>query len=225
MVDDKGSRSSRDDAPSPRRYRAMKRAAAEDVKEEFQLQCMFALVTMGELGLRAGELCHMTRDWVDLDRGVVQIPSKDDCECGYCRQQAKQQVERYGIRTFEKDLDRRWCPKMEASIRTIPYNWSDEIVEIYDRFFQQYDSWEWSRVSVNRRVDRIIEATPSIPEGEQVYPHALRAHAAMLHARQGMRAHHLQRLMGWSRVTGAMKYIRLVADDVEEELRRIHHGY
>lgn len=220
VTDDPNGRSARLDAPTNRQYRLMKIDTNRHVDPEYRKECMFVLVTMGELGLRAGEVAHMRREWVDESNKSIQIPRFDECDhgesggvCGYCTAQAKLSVENNGI-PLEEALENRWEPKIEASARTVPYHWSDEIVRIYDRFFIDRDRFDLSRVAVNRRVNRIARATDVIDE-DDIYPHALRAHAAIHHVNNGLRAFPLAKFMGWDGPSGALPYIKLASKDVK----------
>lgn len=218
---------SKEDAPTDREYRALLRGAQDGVKEEFQLECTFAIRMMGELGMRAGELAHISEGWVDFEQCKIRIPEHDPCEsgkegaiCGYCHKRAGSRVEHSDL-SFEEALEERWEPKLEASARTLPYSWNKDIIETVERFFNQYERWPTARVGTNRRVDRVAEATPIVDKSE-IYPHALRARAAKFHAREGLRAFQLKKFMGWSKVDGAMEYIKMVSSDVEDQLERIH---
>lgn len=182
---------------------------------------------MGQLGMRAGELAHISEDWVDFEQCKIRVPDHDPCEtgkdggiCGYCKKRASSRAEHSDL-SFEEALEERWEPKLESSARTLPYGWDKDLVETTEQFFYQYDGWPTARIGVNRRVDRVAEATPIVDVSE-VYPHALRARAAKYHAREGLRAFQLKRFMGWSNVEGAMEYIKMVSNDVEDQLERIH---
>ncbi len=217
----------REDAPTDREYRSLLRAANNGVKEGFQLECLFAVQMMGELGMRAGELAHISEGWVDFEQCKIRIPEHDPCEsgkegsiCGYCHKRAASRVEHSDL-DFEEALEERWEPKLDASARTLPYGWDKDLVETVERFFNQYDQWPTARIGTNRRINRVAEAS-HIVEKSYVYPHALRARAAKFHAREGLRAFQLKKFMGWSNVDGAMEYIKIVSSDVEDQLERIH---
>lgn len=217
----------REDAPTDREYRALLRAAKNDVKEDFRLESKFALRMLGQLGMRAGELAHLTESWVDFEQCKIRIPDHDPCKsgknggkCGYCEKRARERAECSDL-SFEEALQERWEPKLESSARTLPYGWDKDLIETTERFFDQYDHWPTARVGVNRRVDRVAEAAHRVDVSE-VYPHALRARAGKFHATKGLRAFQLKKFMGWSNVKGAMHYIKMVSSDVEEQLERIH---
>lgn len=221
-------RSAKEDAPTRREYRDLLRAAKRlDGKDEFKYT--FITRTMGELGLRAGEVSHMRRDWVDLERGRIEIPAHDPCDhgrdgsvCGYCRSQAKQAVDyRPDELTLEGELQRRWKPKLGASNRSVIYNFDDSLFELFDVFFHRHERFPWCRSVFNRWVNDLAEESDLIEDKDEIYPHAFRGHAARRFARKGMRAHTLRRHMGWGSVEAALDYIRMEADDIEDELSRI----
>lgn len=71
-----------------------------DKHEDSRLEAKFAILVLGRLGLRVGELVHLENDWIDLDEKVVQIPRHEPCRmgrygglCGACRQHAEQRTE------------------------------------------------------------------------------------------------------------------------------------
>ena len=219
--------------PNSREYRALKRAAREKVDsgrydtDAYRLECQFIVRVMGELGLRAGELSHITDDWVDFDQLEINIPSYDECTkgrdggpCGYCKKRARRRAEHAEI-TYETALRDRWEPKNETSARSIWFGWNEELVEIIDEYLYKNGKYPHSRVSVNRRVTDIAEACDMVG-ADEIDPHSLRAHAAMFHAKRGVRAFQLKEFMGWSDVDGAMDYIRMASDDVRSELKRVH---
>lgn len=223
----------RDNAPTPREYRDLRRAVQNRVEAsrgddyEHRLECEFVLRMMGELGMRAGEIAHMKEDWVDFDRLQIEIPEFQQCEkgkdggpCGYCKKQAKQSVKKTDV-SYEKALRRCWSPKNEMAARTIPFGWDDELVDLIDEYMYKHGGFPKARVAINRRVDDMTEESDRVDK-EDVFPHALRAHAAIYHAKKGMRAYHLTEFMGWADVSGAMPYIKMAADDLQTEMKRVH---
>lgn len=226
--------SAKQDMPSPREYRALKRAAKEKVSHsqkedsEFRLECTFALRLMGELGLRAGEVAHISEEWVDFGQNEIHIPEYDRCDygkdggpCGYCKKQARQRARKNDDISYEVALRDRWSPKGEFAAREIWFGWDPTLVDLIDEFLIKNDYYPHSRCAINRRMDRIAEAAELV-SSDDIYPHALRAHAAKHHASKGMRAFQLKEMMGWGEVDGAMDYIKMASNDVKSELKRIH---
>jgi hypothetical protein len=68
-----------------------------DMEDYYGLQARFILFVCGRLGLRVGELAHLTEDWIDERRSMICIPRHDQCTngrdgglCGQCRQAVRQ---------------------------------------------------------------------------------------------------------------------------------------
>jgi len=87
-------RHSREDALTEPQFERLWNAA-QNLDERWRLECEFVVVVAGRLGLRAGELCHMTENWINWDRRQIEIPQHDPCDhgkdggiCGYCRDRA-----------------------------------------------------------------------------------------------------------------------------------------
>lgn len=81
----------------------------EQIEDKWYRNCTRFVVTLaGRLGMRAGEIAHITKDWVDFKNGMIIIPqfqnctkSRDGCSCGYCKSLAKSVVE-HGTPTIEE---------------------------------------------------------------------------------------------------------------------------
>ena len=81
----------------------------EQIDSNWYRNCTKFVITLaGRLGMRAGEIAHITEDWVDFKNGMIEIPnnenctkSKDDCSCGYCRSLAKSVV-KHGTPSIEE---------------------------------------------------------------------------------------------------------------------------
>lgn len=195
--------------------------ATDELNGVFRAECRFILIVAGRLGLRAGEICHMEEHWVNWERSMIEIPRHEPCDCGYCRTQAAQSVEkRDDGTTLEEEMNERWKPKTSNSARAVPFDFTDRTKEAVEEFFFFHDRYIHSRSSVNRRVDRILE-TAGFP-ADKCFPHALRATAATYHAYRGVPAPALQSLFGWASLGTAMKYIRLSGGATANALRDAH---
>lgn len=98
-------RYSKDDALDDREFEQILKACYVSLDEYWSLQCRFVIHLAGRLGMRAGEISHMTADWIDWRRRMIVVPRHEECTngrgggiCGYCRQNAQQMAE---IRTEE----------------------------------------------------------------------------------------------------------------------------
>lgn len=213
---------SRDTAPTQSEFQQLLSAVEEEMSGEMKLQSKFILLTIGRLGLRAGELTHIqTKDpkWVDLHQKTLTVPSFTHCECGYCRKQAKQRVEKNDDVSFGEAMRDRWEPVHPSAERTIYFGWSDEIVKFYKTFFDIYDGWPRSRSTVNRRIDRVIEAADF---DRNIDSRSLRNTAAEFHAMKGMNAPNLSQFMGWSKESEAIDFVRSASPDMNTQLRTLH---
>jgi integrase len=214
------------DAPTPRDFRSLLRTARNDVKEKYRLECEFILRVIGELGLRPGELAHLKESWVDFDEQEIAIPEQESCTkgrdngpCGYCKKRAKSIAKHHDDISYEKAVVSRWQPK--SGPRGVWFGWDDELFDLLDEYLSLNGEYQHSRVSVNRRISRVARVNARLDE-EDVYPAALRAHAALLHARKGVRAPHLMEYMGWSKVDPAVECIRMTSGDTKSEFQRAH---
>lgn len=193
--------------------------ATDDLRPPFDREALFILIAGGRLGMRAGEICHMSREWVNLEREIIDVPAWDPCECGYCRSCATQSHRKSGVDP-EEDFAERWKPKTDHAVRSIPFDFSDRVRAVILAFFEQNEEYPRSRVSINRRVDRVADAAGM--RRENVYPHALRATAATFHAYRGLPPVALQSLMGWSNLAVAQKYLRLSGGATARALNDVH---
>lgn len=199
--------------------------ATDQLAEPFQTECLALLVLAGRLGLRAGEISHSHRDWLDVDRKTIHIPHHWPCSdgidggiCGYCRKRARYAAGVSGI-SIEEALQQRWEPKTEKGARAVPYGFDPFVEIVVEEFFDEYESWPKSRVSINRRVDRLADAAGY---EERLYPHALRATAASYHAYRGVPAVALQSMFGWANLHVAQKYVRLTGEATSKALSEAH---
>lgn len=199
---------------------------ADELQEPYRTETRFILTAGGRLGLRAGEIAHFRREWVDWQKKQIRIPSFDPCDkgrgggpCGYCYKRAREAAEIHDV-TVEDAVKRRWQPKTEHAARAIPFDFAEWIVDELEAFLWKFDRYEHSRVSVNRRMDRLAEAA-GVP-ADDIYPHCLRATAATYHAYRGLPPAALQSLFGWSKLSVANKYVRLSGGATADALRDVH---
>ena len=165
---------------------------------EAQLICLLA----GRLGLRSGESTHFRKEWIDQDRDLIKIPQSESCDCGYCREQAKQEAANIDNLTVKHTMAGRWYPKTANSSRVIPSDVSLRVELCIDRFLDRYEEFPKSRSTIDRRVS---EAADEAELTGRVYPHFLRATAASFHAYQGVPPVPLQAMMRWNDLSTAQK--------------------
>lgn len=201
--------------------------AALELDDQFVAETTMILIAGGRLGLRAGEIAHLDEAWVNWERSLIEIPAYWPCEkgrhggvCGYCKKQAEQAVGYADELTMEEALEQRWNPKTSNSARAVPFDFNQRVESVVEAFFGEFDHYESSRASINRRVDRVLEAA-GYPK-DACFPHALRATAATWHAYRGVDAVPLQALFGWADLATAQKYIRVSGGATQRALRDAH---
>jgi len=101
-------RHSKADAVDDRQFELLVEATY-DMDRYYGLQSRFVLFVAGRLGLRAGEIAHMTEDWIDYRRSMICIPHHKECTtgrdgtmCGHCRQHARQKAEVRSRQAYDK---------------------------------------------------------------------------------------------------------------------------
>jgi len=95
----------RDDALSPREFERLVDASYGIENDRIELETRAVLYLTGRVGLRKGEVTHLTESWVNWSDGVISIPSFQACTkgqhadepCGYCRRRAEDRVETNNI--------------------------------------------------------------------------------------------------------------------------------
>lgn len=195
--------------------------AAQELKPPYSAECLLILICGGRLGMRAGEISHMQEWWIDWERKLIEIPRYSDCECGYCRKQARQRIEHAEEdMTLEEAMEERWNPKTSNSARSIPFDFDPFVESVITAFFDVHDEYPKSRVSINRRVNRVVEEAGM--GDKRIYPHCLRATAGTYHAYRGLPAAPLQSLFGWADLATAQKYLRLSGGATAKALKEVH---
>jgi len=103
-----GSCHARDDALSPREFEQLI-TASHQIDDGIGLECRALLYLTGRLGLRKGEVAHLSEDWIDWNDRMLTIPEHDRCTkgtnddevCGYCRRRAKDRADANNITQSE----------------------------------------------------------------------------------------------------------------------------
>lgn len=118
--------------------------------------------------------------------------------------------------TFDEAVDMRWAPKTQNSARSIPYDFDVRLQLVFEEFFNEYDMFPKSKCTINRRINTAVEKSPLETD---VYPHSLRATAAMLHASRDVSPYSLMSTMGWETLETARAYIGSSDTSAARELR------
>jgi len=102
----------RDDALSPREFEQLVESSYQVDNDRIELECRTLLFLAGRVGLRKGEITHLSPEWMNWTEGTIEIPESDPCTkgqhdaepCGYCRRRAEDRVETKNI-TLDEAAD------------------------------------------------------------------------------------------------------------------------
>lgn len=95
-------------------------------------------------------------------------------------------------------------------------NFDVRVQLLFEEFDERYDRFPKSKATLNRRVKRVSE----VSEVESnIYPHSLRATAAMLHASRDLSPYALMSTMGWETLETARSYLGSSDTSAARELR------
>lgn len=223
-------RHSKDDALDGREYELLLEGAAQ-MDDYYGQQAEFCILVLGRLGLRRGELTHMTGDWLDYRKEMISVPYHQPCHgerdgdgiCGYCRQLAEQRVEYNDELTIEGAVADQWHAKTPAAARGVYYGFDSRVQLHVERFLDKYDGWPLSAGAITRRVKRAAEHADGL-DADDVRPHALRATAATYHAGRGLELLPLMQMMGWAQASTAERYLSRNSENTARQLDAIHQG-
>lgn len=213
-----------DDRLDPREFEELVRGAIS-LDPAHSIESEMAVMLSGRLGMRAGEIAHITEEWVDWRDEMIYVPRHQPCQkgsdggvCGYCRQLSRSMIERDDdLELGDVPLDSvMWQPKTESGARSIPFGHDTRTKITMQRFFETFDGWSKSRTGVNRKVERAA-MNARVVDPDDVYPHALRATAATNLA-SDLRAIELQSMFGWQKIDTARKYVRISGERLRSSL-------
>ena len=95
--------------------------------EKRRRDACYAILLIGRLGLRPAELTHLHEDWIDWERGELQVPARDPCACRHCWADARTLKTETGTNRSVSEIVVETCwspPDGPDSARTIPFGWS-----------------------------------------------------------------------------------------------------
>lgn len=194
----------------------------------FRIQSQFAALTLGRLGLRAGELVHFDARWVDTREKMVTIPPHQPCFggrdgglCSPCEKNAKQMAGVNDGLDLEAARDLFWKPKTPTGARSIFYGFSPRIEMVVERFVDRWETWPVGYQSLLRRIDDLAEATDGI-DADEMSPHPLRATAATHMAGKGLQLSAMMQMFGWSDSAVPTIYINRSSTSTASQLSAIH---
>lgn len=183
------------------------------------------IVTAGYLGMRASEITHMIRDWIDFQGNYVNVPSIQKCKCNDCtkQDQANEEAIKMAMKLpFPKKKVGYWSPKTKKGARPIYLrSTARPTIEGYFSINNKISikgQRPITRQTVRNIVKRVVKRTDLT---KQIYPHSLRATAAQMWADENLPPTALMGVMGWSKIETANRYIKADKDMILRECRRV----
>jgi len=134
---------------------------ARAIDDEWERQqARFGVLVAGRLGLRAGEITHMSKSWINTRKRRIEIPSERNCEkgrdggiCGHCEQAAKQMVEYNAINVPEARLNLL----QDGEFQALRPDTKRQLIVAHRR----YDEDELTEDALDDQVHTILEASAS----------------------------------------------------------------
>lgn len=148
-------------------------------------------------GMRIGEVQHLKQSWLDWEKGIIIIPSRQECSCYECREWR----------------ERVWSPKTRAGQRSLPI-----VPELEPHLRQLGTGINRSRQALEQRFERIRSRSGLM---KVAYPHCLRATFATRLAEQGISAPSLCYLLGWESLQTAEAYVQSSMKRAHGEFREL----
>lgn len=149
------------------------------------------LALAGHCGMREGEIAHCEKTWIDWNKGVVNIPAKQECGCSEC----------------VRIRGGYWSPKTDVGKRQIPIR-KDGLLAI-QRYFATEDKIGCTRQTVYKTIMRVARRV-NIPK--VIHPHALRSAYASYFGNRGVGNTALCKIMGWKKMETANTYCTIDND-------------
>jgi len=217
---------SKEDALSDREFELLVEGTYE-MGDYYALEARFVCLVAGRLGLRAGEIVHMTEEWIDWRRRMIVIPAHEPCGkgrdgglCGYCRQLAEQRAEHNADVSIDEALAERWTPKTKAAAREVPFDAHPRAELVVEAYFDRFHAFQTSKTGLNRRLNRAAEKADGLCP-DDVRPHGLRATAATYFASRGLDVIALQSMFGWANLSTARNYLARSGENTARAIRDV----
>lgn len=191
------------------------------------LEAWAASIIMGRLGLRAGEMCHLSGEWVDTRERILSIPGHDPCTkgqdggvCGDCKQAIRQRQENGDDRSFNAIAAEYWQPKTDGSVRSIPYDWSARTEEALLILLDIHEQWPHAYSTLKRRINSALENAPGLSTDATTL-HGLRGTAASYHAGNGVKKEAVKQMLGWRGDRTPRKYLQIDGQMTRRALQEV----
>lgn len=172
-------------------------AAAEDHGDDKDRLIVHVLANTG---MRAGELAHMTRPWVNFQEHRIEIPEKQPCDCGEC----------------QRERDGTWQPKTDNGARKIPLL-DRETLGLLRAWFALRDDIGMTRKTI---WDRVTDLAKETPLTKKVTPHVLRHTYGTRLAEQDFTAAEIKAAMGHESLETSERYIQYSGRRLQDAFER-----
>jgi len=146
-------RHSKDRALTEREYERVLQAVERIDDGWYRNVTRFIVVVAGRLGLRAGEIAHMHREWVDFRSGIIVIPEHQRCTksasggpCGYCRSLAKSVVD-HAVPTVE-----------ESKLHLLEQGQLVDLGMVYQELLASFSAFDSNHIPKEDLDDRVQDA-------------------------------------------------------------------
>jgi integrase len=158
-------------------------------------------------GMRISEFIHMRKDWIDQDKGLINVPYKMKCSCYEC---LAKPGEHKGY----------FMGKTKHAERPIPI--VPEVKDLFKNTFTKYDSVMdvlQNRVNAWKLVKNVGLRAKLV---HKVFPHSLRATFATILCEKGItNPVTLKDIMGWKKLDMATEYVKLSGVGMKKEIDEI----
>ncbi|MFC7029290.1 tyrosine-type recombinase/integrase [Halomicroarcula sp. GCM10025324] len=216
----------RENALTERDFERLVKATHRIENSRIGLEARAVILIGGRLGLRPGELTHLSAEWFDWQRQMIRIPNHHPCEkgqdgglCGYCRQAVSQQSDSADEYATLREV--YWQPKTAAAARAVPFNFSSRVHVALEYLDDEHGGWPYSFSTLQRRLDNALNHAPKLSPSA-TSPHGLRATAASYHAGRGLDMAALRAMFGWKDLETARQYLNVDGAMTRRALSSIH---
>jgi integrase len=206
-------------APNEDEFRRLIEATNIADKASRVIEDKFIIYSAGRLTLRSGELLHLHEGWIDRRNKLIKIPNRDYCDCRYCWERADDIADGKEDVTIDDVIEEYWQPKYPASVRAIPYGFSETAIDIVETFVDDVGYLDMCQSTINRRVNTLEERSGICRV--DLHPHALRAAAGFFWANLGLEPIYLLAIMGWNDLRVANRYIRATGRQLNNRVKHL----
>lgn len=160
--------------------------------DDRRLAAAEAVLCLGRLGLRPGELLHLHEGWIDWEAGDLRIPERDPCACELCWERARVR-QRDGDGRPLADIVAADC--WDGTPRTVPFGWAGRLTGTLATATDAWPYLDATAEELRRLLAESAEPAAGV-DPERVDFAALRSSAAAFLADAGFDAPRVADLLG-----------------------------